>query len=239
MNKTSSSRALAKLSLAACLAAGAAPANGAVLQTFAGPFNITGGGLGTTLVDTNTDTNDWIDGYTGDNSTTPLYYQFTVTVTNNAGESGGGGMFGGFQLYEETAERFAVGNNWGSVSWSTFFPDQELNGVAGTGGAKPIVIDEMVTFAVKIDQVADSATVWLNPNFGLSEAAQDTGLTTVYTSMGLNNAFNTIRLRAGNDAAAMTFADIVIRTDSPFVPEPGISALAALAGVVMLRRRRR
>ncbi|HEX2750043.1 MAG TPA: PEP-CTERM sorting domain-containing protein, partial [Verrucomicrobiales bacterium] len=211
-------------------------------QSWAGPTTVTGGGPGTLLVDTSSDTSNWMDGYTAGSSSTPLYFRFTLTVNDNTGETGGGGFFTGFQLYGATIEHLAVGNNWTSVNWGGYFGpgDFQLNANAGAGGVNPISPGETASFVLKLTQSTGTAVVWFNPNLGVPEAAQDTGLTTTLTGLGANAAFDNIRIRAGNGTGSTTFSAMSVQTDSPFaVPEPSGVLLAGLAGMVMASRRQR
>lgn len=182
----------------------AAGASAAVYQSFTGPFVISGGGAGTTIVDTTTDTGNWIDNYKDATDSGALYYAWDWTVNNNAGETGGGGFFGGLQLYEGGTERLGVGNAWTSTNIGTFaYSEVNLNPTtaanSGTG---------TVRLAVQVDYLAstnDQVKVWLNPvaGVGITQAP------TITTSLsGASALFDNIHLRTGNDPAQTTFANI-------------------------------
>jgi hypothetical protein len=215
---------------------GALPVPAAVLFNLPGSQVATGGGNGVSLVDTSNDTGDWITagGYAAGSATVPLYFSFTANVTNNTGETGAGGFFTALQLFK-SGERFAVGNNWGSVNWGGFFGPAEYD----LTGAPAIVPNTAVNFVFKLDQAANTATVWFNPNLTLLEAAQPAGITTVRSGLGTNDEFESINIRAGNDAGSTTFSNLTIQNTSPFgVPQPTTGLLAGLALLGMMRRRR-
>ena len=227
--------------LATCFSA--VPLNAAILQSFPGPFDVSGGGMGTLLVNSSSDAGNWIDTYSAGTATTALYYTFTMTVSNNAGETGDGGFFGGVNLYVGNSERLLVGNNWLSTAWSANSNDiQEipLNANLVVGGDRTIIPTETATFVVRIDQSTSSATVWFNPDLGLSEALQDAGITTNITGLGTGDTFDSIYLRTGGGSALSTFSQIEFRNDSPFgaVPEPASALLISVASLGLVRRRR-
>lgn len=101
--------------------------------------------------------------------------------------------------------------------------------------------DSPTTITLRVDFVDggnDNVTVWLNPDFGLEEAAQASSRTTTFTA---DATFNEIRLREGGNGNGWTFSDIKI-ADNPtsigFVPERGVALLGAFGLLGCLRRRR-
>jgi hypothetical protein len=228
----------------------AVPCHASVYQSFPGPYVITGGGSGVTLVDTSNDANDWItaNGFNG-GATGTLYIGFTMNVTNNNSNETLGGMFGGLQLYTLNDEDLGVGNNWSSVNWSFYNGpgNGDLNANPGLGGANAISAPESARLVVRLNYNTsatgdETATVWFNPNPGASEALQDAGITTSLNS-SFDAVFDNIRLRTGNGTASSTFSDIIIASDfgsAVPVPEPSTVLLllvGATLAVVGLRRR--
>ncbi len=217
------------------LAAAASQASASVLFNLAGPQVATGGGDGASIVNTGNDAADWITtgGYDTGSATVPLYFTFTMNITNNAGETGGGGFFTALQLYK-AGERFAVGNTWTSLNWGGFGGgDYDLT------GNPAYVIGTPATFVMKLDQAASTATVWFNPNLTVLEGAQPAGITTIRSGLTTNDEFDSVNIRAGNDAGSTTFSNITIQNTTPFgVPETGSAVLAGVAALGLFRRRR-
>lgn len=227
-------RSLVSLLSFAVLLPAAAPA--AVLFSLGGSQVATGGGSGASIVNTGNDTSDWITagGYDTGLATVPLYFSWTMNITNNANENGGGGFFTALQLFK-SSERFAVGNYWASLN---------LGGFQGPGdfdltGSPAYTLNTPVNFVMKLDQAANTATIWLNPNLTVLEASQPAGITTVRSGLGTADEFDSINLRAGNDAGSTTFSNISIQNNTVFVPEVGSSLLAGLSLLGMMIRRRR
>ena len=248
-----------RLFLASCciplLAFPPGAAHAATLQTWTGPTTVTGGGVGTQLVNTTNDAGDWLTAngnYTTGTSSVALYFQFNLSLNNIGSGTGGSDFFTAFQLVmgspnNVTNERLAIGNNSASSNWSGFqsgagaFGDFELNGNAGVGGSNPVSVSESVTFILKLEQSTNSATIWFNPNVSLSEVGQDPGFTTHLTGLGVEDTFDSIWLRAGTTTGSTTFSNMSVRNDTPFisVPEPSYGLLLGIAGTIILLGRRR
>ncbi len=72
----------------------------------------------------------------------------------------------------------------------------------------------------------------------LIPAAQPLGTNTVRSSLGINDEFESINIRAGNDAGSTTFSNSTTQYTSPFgIPVPTAGWLAGLAMLGMVRRR--
>jgi hypothetical protein len=225
------------LSCLLAVAVATAPASAAVLFSLPGPQAVSGG-ADPSIVNTGNDVGDWITtgGYDAGTGTVPLYFSFTMRITDNAGEVGtGGGFYTALQLFDG-GERLAVGNPWFTSTWGGFFGPSDYN----LTGDPAYVTGTAVNFVMKLDQVASSATIWMNPNLTATEASQAAGITTVRSGLGVNDEFVSINIRAGGGSGATTFSNIFIENTSPFaaVPEPGGLALSCLAGLAFLRRRR-
>ena len=222
----------------------------AVLDQFAGPYNTSGGGNGTVVLNTSNDTGDWITANSYNNGTAtppPLYYGFDVTVTNNAGETGSGGMFSALQMFTGGLPTMGIGNNWTATAWSWFdegLTQGDLNSSTPTLPNSYEVIQVGLTkrIVAKItygNGANDTATVWLNPTTD-PEGSQPANLT---TSLPLGAYhFSQVNVRTGNPPAAATYSNIIFGTtfaDVAQVPEPSGLLLVGAAGAMMLRRRAR
>lgn len=145
------------------------------------------------------------------NSSQTIFARFSMTFHDMAGESGGGGAYGGLEFYQDNAERLIIGNNWNSTMWS-------LEG-SGPGNLDllpntEIVLNEWHTIVVRIDyaQGANAAAkIWLDPSFGMTEAAQPNPPLVIDSVAA---TFNNIRLRCGNGSAYAEFTNIVIAATS-------------------------
>jgi hypothetical protein len=182
-------------------------ADASVLQRFDGSYTVSGGGLGTLLVDTASDAGDWIDAFKDGDDSGTLFYSFDLVV-DNAGATGNGmNMFGGLQLYQGASERLAVGSAYSKTDLSVFgYGEAVLN------PATPITHGASVRVAVRVDFAAnasDTATIWLNP---LEGDIDDQPASLITQRTGGTVQFDTVRLRAGNGAAQMTMSDIVFGT---------------------------
>jgi hypothetical protein len=205
-------------------------AQAAVLQTITGPDTASGGGIGNVIVDTSNDTGDWIDSL---NAGGTVFIGFDWTITDNAGESGSGGMFGGMGVYDGTGERLLVGNGWSNLDYSA--------GASGTIESTGIdyVIGDTVRIVAELTIVNDGASndtwkMWVNPSAG--DEATPNAQRTDWTI----DDFTQITHRVGNDPASATMENIVIAdTFADAVPEPSSTAFLGLAGLALILRRRK
>ena len=210
----------------------ASPASAAILDQDPGGTVGAGGTVpaNTQVFNTGNDTSDWIDTYGDSGFTGTLYYGFDFTVLNNAGESGGGGLFAGVQLYNGNSERIGAGNDWAPVN---------IGFVGGSGFADnetstPYVVGQTYRLVVKVEFFGgddDDLFLWVDPASEADPAdAIDSG----------NTVFNNIRLRAGNSSGLVGFENIVFATTfaEAAIPEPSSLALLGLGGLCVLRRRR-
>lgn len=186
------------------------------VQMVPGPVFATGGGGGTVVVDQANDAGNWLTvnplgnglPLTDVGATGTYYFGFDWTITNNAGETGGGGMFGGLWFYQDGAERAGFGNGWGPINY----------GVAGTGGdalvspVKPYAVGVKARLVGKVQYMAggdEIVTLWVNPVPGLETAQAGVSVVTVTRNMTANS----IRLRTGNGSGASTMENLMISAD--------------------------
>lgn len=136
-------------------------------------------------------------------------FGFDWTITNKAGETTGGGFFGGLWFYQDGNERPGFGNGWTPINY----------GIAGPGGdvlvvpATPYVVGTKVRIVGKIEYMAggdELVTMWVNPLGGTAEGAQ-AGVPKVTTTR--NFATNSVRLRTGNAPGASTLENLMVATD--------------------------
>jgi hypothetical protein len=137
-------------------------------------YTISGGGSGQVIY---TADNGWIHGNYGNASTNTLFISFSITYHDVNGETGGGGCYGGVELYNGDSERFLMGNNWASVNWSVAVtaPDTDMIPVT------PIVLEETHVIVAKLafaPGASDTVSVWLDPDFSAS-SAESVGETTI------------------------------------------------------------
>jgi len=195
-----------------------------------GTVDAFGGGAGTTIWNSQ---NGWLAGNYGPTSSNTLYMRFSVNFLDLNGETGDGGGFGGFHLYQGNTEVLLIGNNWGSTNWSIddiTAPDVDLT------PQTPVVLGEWHTMVVKTEFVPnadDNITIWLDPDFEVAEGAQPNAPVT----FAANNSFDSVHLRAGNGSAYAQFTNIVVGATAPDVgfPEtvpPALLSIQLLGGNV-------
>ena len=198
-----------------CFAAPAVSAQAIDWRT--GPVSHTGGGNGIALVNAANDVADWITlnaAGNGINLADPLasgtyYFGFDWTVTNNAGETGGGGFFGGLWFYEGGTERGGAGNSWGTLNLEMAGPGF----FASSTPAVPYVIGTPARLVLKVKFNAnadDNLTLWLNPIAGAGESGQ-TGVPIATATR--NMECDSINLRTGNGTGASTLQRLMIASD--------------------------
>lgn len=200
----------------------------------------------------------------GGNVAGTLYLRFDVQILhpNPADLSP---HFGGLQLHRGTTSNRAdmdqyttqgallLGKQWGRAAYSYTVNgavNGDLNAIGAPDPAPYAFIDtNWHTVVARINYnaaAADSATVWFDPDFNLTEAGQDAAVTTALSTGAGNYSFNTFVLRAGNNGMTINFADIVFATDPTDVgfapvPEPTALVLAAVSalGCIVVRGRGR
>ncbi|HEY4417697.1 MAG TPA: Ig-like domain-containing protein [Verrucomicrobiae bacterium] len=195
--------------------------------TLAGPFDVSGGGLGLTIV---SNLNGAIGNNYGTTSTNTLYTQFSMVFYDINGESADdvGGCFGGLHFYTGTNEKLLTGETWLRNSWSC---DDKMGGETGETNLLPmttVVVGEWHTMVVKNQFQAEGntlVTVWLDPDFTKSETGQANPPFTV----AMDDTFDTIRLRAGNGSAFAEYTNVVLTATSPFAAPtaPGLLTITA------------
>src|SRR5207302_6862718 len=60
----------------------------------------------------------WLGNNYGPSSARTLYTRFSMTFHNLAGETGGGGGYGGLHFFQDNNAKLLAGNNWLSLDWS-------------------------------------------------------------------------------------------------------------------------
>jgi hypothetical protein len=180
-------------------------------------------------------------------STGTLYFKYTVT--NPASNSTNEDYYAGMQLYDSGAERIGIGNAWGAYAYSAFASgggDVDLKSANPEPGEvyQLVRATDTITIVFRVDYNSgtnDNITAWLNPDLGLTEAAQNSSLVTTFMA---DATFNDIKLREGGGGSGWAYSNIAIAensTDSGFfaaVPEPSSALLGAIGLLALLRRRR-
>jgi ligand-binding sensor domain-containing protein/signal transduction histidine kinase len=214
--------------------------------------------LGQTLVHENGTGTDILGGAVkrDTNSTGTLYFKFHVDPLSDVGTEE---YFAGFQLFENDAEKLAIGNSLKAWAYSAFNtaetgPSNKVSGDFDLSTARPESsapgvffpyelprrgIERTIVFRVKYQPGAeDEVTVWLNPDLapGATEEGQAENLTTRFKA---DAAFNEIRLRHGGGGGGWTFSDMEIATAfSDFVsagtPDSTVEASGGPVGVQAL-----
>jgi hypothetical protein len=179
-------------------------------------------------------------------ATGTLYFKYTVT--NPASNSNTENYYAGMSFYESGNERLGVGNGWQPWAYSAFGPNGNFDLKSANpepGGVYQLVrAADTITIVFRVDYLSgsnDNITVWLNPDMGLTEAAQSSSLVTTFTA---DATFNDIQIREGGGGSGWAYSNIAIAensTDSGFfaaVPEPSSALLGAIGLLALLRRRR-
>lgn len=164
-----------------------------------------------------------------------LYFKFHVDPLSDASMEE---YFAGFQLYENNAERLAVGNSLKAWAYSAFNtadtgPNNQVQGDVDLHSSRPEAYHQgdvqpyelprrgiPCTIVFKVEYVPgadDLITAWMNPNlaYGATEENQATNLITHFKA---NASFNQIHLRHGGTGPGWLFSDMAIATSfSDFV----------------------
>lgn len=147
-----------------------------------------------------------------------LFFRYTVDPLSDFTTEN---YFAAFQLYEGGAERLGVGNAWVTGAYSVFLTsvgDLDLN----SANPEPGVNYEFVRSGVprslvfRVDFVPggpDNVSVWLSPDVGLPEFAQEPELLTQFT---VNCTFDEVLLRNGGGGTGWEFSGMEISELSPF-----------------------
>lgn len=153
---------------------------------------------------------DWLGTNYGTGSSRTLYMRSTMTVLNNAGETGSGGFYNGYHFELGNQERLLVGNNWVSLNWGY----SGGNSGAGDHDVNPVTtinLNEPHTLVTRIDfnpAGNDTVTIYFDPDFSQPELAQSSGIVTTFNGA---NQFDNIRLRCGNGNDAITvFSNVMV-----------------------------
>ena len=163
----------------------------------------------------------------GANATGTLYFKYSITspASNITNEN----YYAGMSFFDGANEHLGIGNGWGAWAYSAFNTatgDTDLKSTTPEPGQPYQLVraTDTTTIVIRVDfnsGANDNVTVWFNPNFALSEAAQNPALTTTFTA---NADFDTIYLREGGGGAGWEFSNFVIAenaTDLGFFAVPG------------------
>ncbi len=179
----------------------------------------------------------WLGANYGTSSAKTIYTRFSMVFDDVNGLTADFNAFGGLHFYrnDNATEVLLLGNNFGSPNWSLDHitdTDYELLPVT------TIVTGEWHTIVVRTDYAPggdDTSTVWLDPDFNLTEVEQPSAPVTVIG----DTSFNRIRLRCGNGTASATWSNIIVAATSagvgfmaPASPQfqgyiPGVDAASA------------
>lgn len=181
-----------------------------------GPVNATGGGNGTSMITTANDFANWLTANAAGNgialadpaATGTYYFGFDWQISNNAGETGAGGFFGGLWFFDTGAERGGLGNGWGPVNYGLAGPGWDTN----FAPASPYAIGTTVRMVLKVTFNAaadDTLKAWLNPAAGVAEGSQ----TVPVANSTRNFEFDALNLRTGNGTGASQLNRLMISTD--------------------------
>jgi hypothetical protein len=166
--------------------------------------------------------------FTSQANVSSLYVYFLVA----RGGANNNNSYGGVGLYSGTTEQFLIGERFGSGNWGA----TAAGNLGGAGNDSGVAIGSFSTtlLLAKINQQANTLSLYVNPNFSLTEA-QNTAAFTVTYGTG-NDAIDTVRLRGGNQNNQNTWQwdNLNISTDSPFtpVPEPVNVALVVFGSLI-------
>ncbi|MGC3958361.1 MAG: Ig-like domain-containing protein [Verrucomicrobiota bacterium] len=175
--------------------------------TLAGPFT-TGGGIDLPIFTTAGE--GWIGTNYNNTSTRTLYTRFSMVFSDLNGEFGTGGGYGGLQFFENNGERLIAGNAWTSLNWSMDANGNQQDLIQGL----PVTLGEWHTIVIRTDytpNAPDTVRIWLDPDFGVTEADQSIPPTTFNN---IDATFNNIRLRCGNGTASATWTNIIVAITS-------------------------
>lgn len=155
------------------------------------------------------------------NNESSVYVYFLIA------RSGGdnANSFGGVGLYSGTTEQFLIGERFGSGNWGA----TAAGNLGGSGTDSTVAIGNFTTtlLLAKINQQANTLSLFVNPNFALTEGQNSAAFTINYNSN--SDSIDNIRLRGGNDNNGLIWQwdNLNVSLDSPFsaVPEPTTIAL--------------
>ena len=181
--------------------------------------------------------------FTPQTGTSTVYVYGLISVGRTGGVNTTG-SFGGFGIYSGGSELFLIGERFELGVWGIQVNGTNLN---GTSGDSTVSLGNFTTtlLVAAIDQAANTISLFVNPDFSQTIAANSAAFTLNYG--GNNDSFDTIRLRAGNENTGNTwqYDNINVTDVSPFAAVPEPSSLSLLAGPAILgawfyvRRRRR